>query len=145
MGGLTLQRRLAADILKVGETRVWISPDHMEEIKNAITRSDVRRMINHGYIKAKNPKIKKPKEKSKRGKGPGRRKGASGARSPKKKKWMNTVRPLRRMLKELRAEEKIDVKTYRKLYSQVKSGTFRNRSHLKLYLEQRGILNETGA
>ncbi|MBD3155073.1 MAG: 50S ribosomal protein L19e [Candidatus Aenigmarchaeota archaeon] len=144
MGGLTLQKRLAADILKVGETRVWISPDHMEEIKNAITRSDVRRMIDHGYIKAKTPKIKKPKEKSKRGKGPGRRKGARGARSPKKKKWMNTVRPLRRMLKELRAEEKIDVKTYRKLYSQVKSGTFRNRSHLKLYLEQRGILNETG-
>jgi large subunit ribosomal protein L19e len=144
MGGLSLQRRLAADILKVGETRIWVSPSHLDEIKNSITRSDVRRMINHGYIKAKTPKIKRPKERVKKTKGPGRRKGAKGARTPKKEKWMNTVRPLRRMLKKLRDENKIDVGTYRKLYSQVKSGTFRNRSHLKLYLKQRGILNETG-
>ncbi len=142
MAGLSLQKRLASEILKIGETRVWINPSHLDEVKGAITRADVRRMINHGYIKAKKEKIKRPKPKKKRKKGPGSRKGAKGARRPKKEKWMNTIRPLRRMLKKLREEEKIDVKTYRKLYLQAKSGAFRNRSHLRLYLEQRGIIDE---
>jgi len=134
MGGLTQQKRVAADILKVGESRVWMSPNHLEDIKNAITRSDVRKMISHGYIKAKKEKLKIPKTGKKRKQGHGSRKGAKGARLPKKERWMNTVRPLRRMLKKLREEEKIDAKTYRKLYLQVKSGAFRSRSHLKLYL-----------
>lgn len=142
MAGLSLQKRLASEILKVGETRVWINPTYSDEVKGAITRADVRRMINHGYIKAKKEKIKRPRNKKKKRQGPGKRKGSKGARRPKKEKWMNTIRPLRRMLKKLREEKKIDVKTYRKLYLQVKSGAFRNRSHLKLYLEQRGIIDE---
>lgn len=142
MGGLSLQKRLAAKILKIGESRVWIDPDQREEIKNAITRADIKKMINHGYIKAKKEKIKRPRTQKKKKQGPGSRKGAKGARRPKKEKWMNTVRPLRKMLKELRDQEKIDVKTYRKLYLQVKSGAFRSRTHLKLYLKQRGIISE---
>ena len=142
MGGLTQQRRMAANILKVGESKVWMNSDHLEDIKNAITKSDVRKMINHGYIKARKEKIKRPRTEKKRKQGPGRRKGAKGARRPKKEKWMNTVRPLRRLLKELKEGKKIDIKTYRKLYLQVKSGAFRSRSHLKLYLKQRGIISE---
>ncbi len=142
MGGLTQQKRMASDILKVGQSRVWISPNHLEDVKNAITRADIRKMVNHGYIKAKNEKIKMPRVKKKKRQGHGRRKGAKGARLPKKEKWMNTVRPLRRMLKELKDQDKVDGKTYRKLYSQIKSGTFRSRSHFKVYLKQRGIISE---
>ncbi len=141
MGGLSLQRRLASKMLKAGESRVWMDTEHREEIKNAITRADIRKMINHGYIKAKNPKIKRSAERRTK-KGPGSRKGSAGARTVRKEKWMNTVRPLRRMIKELKEEEKIDQKTYRKLYLQIKSGAFRSRSHLKLYLKQRGIISE---
>jgi len=142
MGGLTQQKRMASDILKVGESRLWINPDNLEDVKNAITRADIRKMVNHGYIKAKNEKIKMPKVKKKRRQGYGSRKGAKGARLPKKEKWMNTVRPLRKMLKELKDQDKVDAKTYRKLYSQIKSGTFRSRSHFKVYLKQRGIISE---
>jgi large subunit ribosomal protein L19e len=49
------------------------------------------------------------------------------------------------MLKQLKEDGKIDIKTYRKLYSQIKSGAFRNRSHLKLYLKKRGIISEDRA
>jgi len=142
MGGLSLQKRMASEILKVGKSRIWIDTEHLEEIKNAITRADIRKMINHGYIKAKDAKIKKPKVQKRKKQGPGSRKGAKGARKPKKEKWINTVRPLRKMLKELKEEKRIDVKTYRKLYLQIKSGAFRSRSHLKLYLKQRGIISE---
>jgi len=143
MGGLTLQKRLAAKILKVGQTRVVMDPSHLEEIKNAITRADIRKMINHGWIKAKPSKIKKPDLYSKKRKrGPGKRKGAHGAKLTKKRMWINTIRPLRRMLKELRDKGTIDRKSYRKTYLLIKSGAFRSRSHLKLYLEQQGIIHE---
>ncbi|MBL7169829.1 MAG: 50S ribosomal protein L19e [Candidatus Aenigmarchaeota archaeon] len=143
MGGLSQQKRMSAEILKVGESRVWMDNDHLEDIKKAVTRSDIRKMISHGYIKAKREKIKRPKlDLKKRKKGPGSRKGSRGARLTKKRKWINTIRPLRRMLKKLRDEEKIDKEKYRKLYLLVKSGAFRSRSHLKLYLTQRGILHE---
>jgi len=143
MSGLSLQKRLAADILKVGETKVWIDPKHLEDVKKAVRRSDVRKMINYGYIKAKRDKIvvKNPKKKKR---GMGSRKGTKGSRKPKKEIWMSTIRPLRRMLKGLRDEGKIDPKMYRKLYLQIKSGAFRNRSHFKLYLKQRGIISEDG-
>lgn len=146
MGGLTLQRKLAADILKVGESRIAMDPEHLEDIKNAITRADIRKMVSHGYMKVRPGKIKKPDlYPKKRKKGPGRRKGSSYARLPKKRRWMNTIRPLRRMLKELRDNGTIDSSTYRKTYMLAKSGAFRSRSHLKLHLKKRGFLHEEGA
>jgi len=143
MGGLSLQRRLAAEILKVGESRIVMNPEHLEDIKNAITRSDIKRMISHGYIKVKPTKIKKPElHPKKRKKGPGRRKGAKGARLTKKRRWINTIRPLRKMLRELRDKKIIDSRTYRETYLLIKSGAFRSRSHLKLHLKQKGVLDE---
>lgn len=145
MGGLSLQKRLASEILKLGQSRVWMDTEHLEEIKNAITRSDIKKMISHGYIREKKPKVKVTNlyEKGAK-KGYGKRKGAKGTRLQKKRRWMNTIRPLRRMLKDLKNEEKIDKNTYRKIYLLTKAGTFRSRSHLRLYLQQRGILSEDG-
>jgi len=143
MGGLLLQKRLAADILKVGQSRIAMDPEHLEDIKNAITRRDIKKMISKGYIKVKRGKIKNPvlyQKKKKRGHGS--KKGSSGARLTKKEHWMHTIRPLRRMLKELRDKGTLDTRTYRKTYLLVKSGMFRSRSHLRLYLKQKGVLSE---
>jgi large subunit ribosomal protein L19e len=143
MGGLTLQRRLAADVLKVGETRIAMNPEHLEDIKNAITRSDIKKMISHGYITVRMTKIKMPDlYKKKRKRGYGSRKGRLGAKVTKKERWIHTIRPLRNMIKDLRDKGTIDTKTYRKIYYQIKSGAFRSRSHLKVYLKQKGVLHE---
>ena len=92
MGGLLLQKRLAADILKVGQTRVVMDPDHLEDIKNAITRRDIKKMISKGYIKIKRGKVKRPKlYQKKKKRGPGSKKGRSGSRLTKKEK--STVMP----------------------------------------------------
>lgn len=129
--------------MKVGQSRIAMDPDHLEDIKNAITRSDIRKMVSHGYIKVKPSKIKKPELYPKRKKrGIGKRKGTRGAKITKKEGWMNTIRPLRNMLRELRDKGMIDKSMYRKTYPLIKGGMFRSRSHLKLYLEQKGILRE---
>jgi large subunit ribosomal protein L19e len=139
---LTLQKRLASEILKVGKSKVWIDPTKIKEAQSAITRMDIKRLIQQGIIKKMPSRVKMPKEKKKKRRGPGSRKGSKHARLPKKRRWINTVRPLRRMLRELKADGSIDNRTYRRLYMLVKGGQFRNRSHLRIYLKQHGILKE---
>jgi large subunit ribosomal protein L19e len=139
----SLQKKLAAQILKVGESRVWLDPSKQKDIEAAITKADVRKLIQKGYIKALPEKLHKPKER-KRKRGPGSKKGAKGAILPEKRKWIQIVRPLREMLKELRDSGQIDNQAYRRLYKLVKGGMFRSRSHLRIYLEQRDLLKKGG-
>lgn len=139
MGGLSLQKKLAARILKVGVTKVWIDPEHISDVKNSITGADLRKIISRGYIKAKKEKIRFPKKIKMKKRSPGRTKGKAGAIYNKKRRWINTVRPLREMLKKLRTEGKIDNTTYKRTYMLIKGGSFRSRAHLKLHLEQKGV------
>jgi len=139
---MSLQKRLAARILKVGESRVWLDPTKAKDIEAAITKIDIRKMIKKGYIKALPEKLHRPKERTGRRRGEGSKKGRVGAISPAKRRWISIVRPLRVMLKELRDSNQIDRATYRMLYRLVKGGMFRSRSHLKIYLEQHDLLKK---
>ena len=53
------QKRLAADILSrregrtVGIHRIWINPDYLDEVTNAVQKDDIRQLIEEGVIKAK--------------------------------------------------------------------------------------------
>ncbi len=137
-----MQKRLAAKILKVGESKVWLDPTKIKEIKGAITRIDVKKLIKQGAIKTLPEKLRRPSVVEKRRKGVGSKKGAKHAIITAKRKWINVVRPLRRMLKELKTAGEINNRTYRKLYMQVKGGTFRSRAHLRIYMEQHGLLKK---
>ena len=53
---LTNQRRMAAEILKCGENRVYMNPNNIEDISEAVTRGDIRRLIHEGIIKARQVK-----------------------------------------------------------------------------------------
>lgn len=139
---VSLQKKLAAKILKVGVSRVWLDPEKTEDIRKAITRADIKNLIKKGVIKALPEKLKKPKEKRKKRKGPGSRKGSKYAKVSRKRRWISTVRPLRRMLKELKANGEIDVQTYKRMYRWVKGGMFRSRRHLRVYLEQHELLKK---
>ena len=145
---LTTQKRLAADILKVGLNRVWIDPEQIEEVSRAITRDGVRQLINQGAIKAKpkngissyrSKKIAQQKKTGKR-KGKGSVKGAKYARTPKKQAWMSTIRALRTDLKDMRAAGEIDPTTYRKLYKMAKGGAFKSKSYMKNYARDHDMI-----
>ncbi len=144
------QRRLAASILKCGEERVWMDPNALDEIKEAVTREDIKMLIKRGLIKRKKIKgtsrvranyIKMQKEKGRR-KGPGSRKGKKYARYPRKERWMKTIRPIRATLKDLRDSGKIDRHTYRRFYRLAKGGTFKSRNHLLMHLKTEGYIKE---
>ncbi len=142
------QRRLAAELLKCGENRVWLDPDNLEEIEKAVTRRDIKNLIKQGLIKAKKKKgisrarIKKRLMQKKKGRhrGHGSRKGKATARLPKKRAWIKRIRAIRAYLRELRDKGLIDRKTYRLYYRRAKGGQFKDKAHVKLHLETEGLL-----
>ncbi len=144
------QRRMASELLGCGYNRVWIDPNRMEDVVSAITRNNVRVLINAGAIRAMPKKgISSGRRKHQKGqkakgrqRGPGSRKGAKYARTPRKKEWMKRIRALRARLKELRGNGTIDTRTYRKYYLQAKGGMFKNRAHLDTQLRIHGIIKE---
>ena len=138
-------RELVAEMYGVGKKRVWIDPDRKEDVEAALTKDDLRRLIEFGVIKILQKKgqsrvrarIIREKKKKGRRRGPGSRKGSPGARLDPKKAWMTKIRAIRRLLKRLREKGVIDSKTYRKLYRQAKGGHIRSKAHVMEILEGR--------
>ena len=139
MTDLANQKRLASQLLKVGETRVWMDPERSADIATAITREDIRGLIDEGVIKRRavvgisrgRARARDLKRAKGHRKGHGRREGAKGARSPKKELWMKRIRAQRKLLKSLRDNKEMDAGTYRKFYRKAKGGEYRNVAHLK--------------
>ena len=137
-----LQKKMAAQILKVGKNRVWLDPKNAKDLDAAITKADIRKMILKGWVKALPEKIHKPREKRRKGRGRGSRKGARYSIISRKRRWILRVRPMRRMLQEMKTNGQIDNPTFKKLYGLVKGGMFRSRSHLRLYMEQNNLMKK---
>lgn len=150
MTDLKNQRRMAAEILKCGENRVWMNPDKIDEVEDCITRADIRTAIASGLIKAKakngtsKGRIRHAQEQKASGKrkGPGSRKGTANARVRDKERWIGTIRPIRDELKTLRADGKITPSIYRLYYRKAKGGMFKSRRHLKQQMIAAGHLKE---
>ena len=147
---LRSQKRIAAQLLKVGKNKVWFDEDRLEEIKEAITKIDIKKLIKNLAIQAK-PKIgisgwrrrKKQLQKRKgRQKGQGSRKGTPKSRLKPKRIWIARVRLQRELLKKLKDKNLIDSKNYNNLYRKSKGGFFRSRRHVLLYLKEKGIFKK---
>lgn len=144
MTDLKAQKRLAADILDVGENRVRFDPDEQAEIADAITRDDVRELIDSGLIEAETAtgnsrgRARKRQEKRAYGhqKGHGSRKGRSGGRQSDKEDWRSRIRAQRRELRELRDDGEIDRSQYRELYDQASGGEFDSIADLNRYIAE---------
>ena len=144
MTDLANQRRLAAEVMDVGVNRVWMNPESSKDIADALTRENIRKLIEEGKVGKRairgisRGRVRKAHETRAYGhrKGDGSRSGAKGARRPKKEMWMKKIRALRSLLRELRENKTIDVSTYRKLYAKAKGGEYRSRAHLKSHIEQ---------
>jgi large subunit ribosomal protein L19e len=141
---LNVQKRIAASILKCSKKRIVLDQDRLKDIKEAITKEDLRGLIAEGAIqkvqskgvsRVRAQKIHIQRRKG-RMKGDGSRKGTAKARTPPKRDWINKVRLQRKFLTELKIKGLISSHTYRELYLKVKGGFFRTRNHLKYYIDE---------
>ncbi|MFC7213019.1 50S ribosomal protein L19e [Saliphagus sp. GCM10025334] len=143
MTDLSSQKRLAADVLDVGQNRVWFDPEAQGDIASAITREEIRELIDDGTIRAKDARgnsrgrARKRNEKRSYGhkKGPGKRRGKKGARQNQKEEWTNKIRAQRRKLRELRDQGEITPTQYRQLYRKAAGGEFRSVRYLLNYID----------
>ncbi len=150
MVNVSNQRRMAADVLKCGQNRVWMYPDRekLSEISEATTRAQVRQLIARGYIRKMSAKgVSRGRAREAhtqrmkgRRRGPGSRRGTANARTPRKQQWISNVRRMRATLKSLRDQGKINTSRYRTYYRWAKGGQFHNRTHLLQQMEARGDL-----
>ena len=144
---LSSQRRLAAETLKVGEGRVWIDPERIDEVEVAITREEIRRLIHEGAIKSlpkegiSRARVRVLHEKKKKGlrRGPGLRTGSAHAKISKKRVWMTKIRALRRELREMKTRRVIAQNAYRQLYEMAGSGVFKSVADMKRYATAQGL------
>ncbi len=143
MSDLTAQKRLAADILDVGKNRIWLDPGRQEDLDDAITREDVRDLIDEGAIRAEDAKSNSRGRARERAakrayghkKGAGSRKGKAGGRQNKKEAWQSKIRAQRSTLKQLREDGDIDRSTYRDVYDMASGGEFDSVADLERYIE----------
>jgi large subunit ribosomal protein L19e len=139
---LTVQKRLAARLLKASEKRVKFDPDRLDEIKESITKVDIRGLVKDKAIWAVQKKGISRGRVYKRKHGHGSRKGKKTARTPKKITWMRKIRLQRRFIKELHDKGMIVNKAYRELYLKSKGGFFRSKRHIKIYIEEHKLIQE---
>jgi len=150
---LSNQRRMAAQILKCGQGRVWIDPASETEIADAVTRADIRSAIKARVIRRKpiqgtsrvRARLHAAEVAKGRHSGPGSRRGTPLARVPKKERWMRRIRAQRELLAELRDTKKIPPAAYRAFYRRAKGGMFRSRAHLLINLRLAGHLPQESA
>ena len=144
---LKIQKRLAAQILKCSKDKIRLDSNSLDEIKEAITKIDIRNLIGQNIIQRKPTigvskfRVRKKKLQKRKGrqKGLGSRKGSKNARLRKKEKWIKKIRTQRQFLRYLKDKGVIDRSSYQNMYLKSKGGFFRSKRHLKGYIEEHGL------
>ena len=122
------KRQLAAKVLGVGKSRIWFNGANLPEIKEAITKQDIKDLHSQGIIKIKPVKGRKKIEKRKTKKMLGKIKIKVKRR---KHEYMMITRKLRGYIKELKRQGRISKKDYSELRKKIRARLFKSKFQLK--------------
>ena len=127
---LKKKKKLIARVLGIGVNRVKLT--QVNEIKEAITRQDVKSLKNSGIIMIKEIKGTRHIERRKRKEERSRKRKIN----ERKKNYVKRVRKLRSYIKNLRKKRKLSEKEYYDLRRKIKSNLFKDFSQLVASIKQ---------
>ncbi|MDP2672761.1 MAG: 50S ribosomal protein L19e [Nanoarchaeota archaeon] len=124
------KKELAARTLKVGKGRIAFVESRKDEIKEAITKQDIRELVAGGAILVKEIKGRKKIEKR------GRRKTGNVKKivNKRKKEYVIITRKLRGYAE--RAAPQIGRENFKKIRKKIKNREFKNKKEIKKYIEE---------
>ena len=128
---LRTKKELAAKTLKVGKERITFVKSRLDEIKEAITKQDMRDLKEDGAIKIKEVKGRKKntKKKAKRSTGNIRKKV-----STRKQDYVIMTRKLRRYVAEMKKQGLLSAEEIKIIRNKIRNKMFKSKAHLKEYI-----------
>jgi large subunit ribosomal protein L19e len=125
---LDIKKKLAAKTMNVGKDRILFDNSRLDEIKEAITKQDIRDLVQSRAIKIKEIKGRRRKEKRKTRKRQGKIKMKAKKR---KQNYVKLTRKLRKYISDMKKQGKIDNDKYRLLRKKIKNSEFKSKRNLK--------------
>jgi large subunit ribosomal protein L19e len=130
---LNKKKELAARTLKVGKARIVFNKERLEELKDAITKQDIRDFHKDKaiIIKEIGGNKKKTKRKTRRRQGSIKQKV-----NVRKKNYMIITRKLRSYIAELRKYSKITNEEFWRLRKEIRAKKFKNKTQMRERIDQ---------
>jgi len=130
---LRKKKNLAARILKTGKGRIVFAESRLDEIKEAITKQDIRELKQGGAIIIKEKKGRRNRlqeKKKKRSSGNIRKKV-----NKRKKEYIAMVRKQRAYVKEMKKQGKISQDEFKNIRKKIRNKDFKSKAQLKEYIK----------
>lgn len=124
------KKELAARTLRVGKDRVVFLESRIPEIKEALTKQDIKDLKNNGAIIVKEKNGRKKVEKKKR-RGPGSFKKKVDTR---KQKYVKLTRKLRAYVADLKEKGKLTPEETNEIRKKIRNKDFKSKAQLKTYV-----------
>ena len=133
---LEKKKDLVARTLGVGKSRIIFNTQRLSEIKESITKQDVKDLIQSGAIRIREIKgrLRKEKRKTRRRIGTIKKRVKSG-----KREYVTITRKLRSYLKSLRKKGEISKDNYLQLRKRIRSREFKSLSQIKERIIELGV------
>ena len=128
---LSNKKALAIRTLKVGKERIVFLQSRLDEIKEAITKQDIKDLQKEGAIIVKDIKGRRKIKKK------GKKRSVGNIRkkvNKRKQEYVIMTRKLRKYVVEMKKQEKLSKEEISDIRKKIRNKAFKSKAHLKTYI-----------
>ena len=130
---LNKKKELASRVLGIGKKRIIFNKEALDEVKEALTKQDIRDLVKAGsiFVKEVSGTKKNVKRTTRRRAGSVKKKV-----NTRKRDYMIITRKLRAFISEIRKHGTISSEEYWKLRKEIRAKDFKSKAHMKERISQ---------